>query len=83
MLPLVGDAPIARNSVVRAVGVPVVPQVTVATCTQVRPFPERVGMVGVFALVFVTQMRFSRFAAGVKAAVVYVDTFVVLLPRIG
>jgi hypothetical protein len=65
-----GEAPIARNNVVRFVGVPVVPQVTVATCTQVRPFPERVGVFGVEPLLLVTQARTRWFADGVMEAVV-------------
>src|SRR5207247_1893155 len=47
-LPAVGDAPIARNSVMRSrkVGLPAFQTAVLAT-TQVRPFPESVGRSGV------------------------------------
>jgi hypothetical protein len=69
-VPEVGAAPIARNNVVRLLGETLVPQVTVATRTQVRPFPERVVLSGVVALLLVTHARTRLLEEGVMDAVV-------------
>jgi hypothetical protein len=77
--PLLGAAPMARNSVMRAVGVPVVLHVWVATCTHVSPLPASDGRLAELARVLVTQARTSAFAEGVMEAVVYELASVVLL----
>jgi hypothetical protein len=78
MAPAVGEAPIARKRVVRFNGVPVVPQVTVATCAQVSPLPVSVGRSGVEPFELLIQARMRLFAVGVMLAVGHEVASVVL-----
>jgi hypothetical protein len=60
--PEVGDAPIARKAVILYL-----PLAKVATCTQVKLFPLRVGVAGVALIAFrlETTTKTSRLAVGV------------------
>ena len=68
--PAEGEAPIARNSVTRRVGVAIDAQVTVVISTKVRPLPLSVGAAdGGFAFELITATSTRALALGVIDAV--------------
>src|SRR2546425_32339 len=73
--PAVGDAPIARNSEMRL-------PTAAAMMTQVRPFPDSVGIPGVGVAVLATHARTSWFAPGAIDAVVALFGFPLAPPSV-
>src|SRR5205809_4200293 len=73
--PAVGDAPIARNSEMRL-------PTAAAMMTQVRPFPESVGIPGVGVAVLATHARTSWFAPGAIDCVVALLGFPLAPPAV-